>query len=156
MENKGNKPEKPKEKPPPKETLEGEIKEAIEKEKEHVEEGQKIAEEQEKVEEIKQETAPYEKKETPKETQLYEKKEVPPTEYIENQEFYVKNDKDFDKIKNTMQEIKTQDSSMSKVDDSELWEFEPETKKLKVRKMPRSVLDMLKQKQIVLDYYKML
>ena len=155
MENKGNKPEKPKEKLPPKETLEGEIKEAIEKEKEHVEEGQKIAEQQEKVDEIKQETTTYVKKETPKETQPYEKKEVSQTDYIENQDFYIKNDEDFDKIKDTIQEMKSQDPSISKVQDSDLYEIDPATKKLKIKSMSKHILEKLKSKRINLDFYNM-
>ena len=156
MKNEHDKSEKLSKKQPQEENLEEEIEEAIEKEKEHVEEGQKIAEQQEEVNEINQEKATYVEKETPKEAQPYEKKEVPPTEYIENQEFYVKNEKDFDTIKSTMQEVKSQDPSMSKVDDSDLWEFEPETKKIKLRKMPRTILDKLMEKRIVLQYYKQL
>jgi len=45
---------------------------------------------------------------------------------------------------------------MSRVDDSEFYEIEPETKKLKIRKMPRTVLDKLKEKKIILDHYKSL
>ena len=45
---------------------------------------------------------------------------------------------------------------MPRVDDSEFYEIEPETKKLKLRKMPRTVLDRLKEKQILLEYYRML
>ncbi len=151
MKNKQEKPKK--QKLQTKETLEQEIKEAIEEEKEHVEEAQKIAEEQEKIDETK-EAQPYKKVETPQEK--YSEGKKLQTDYIDNQEFYIKNEKDFDTIKNTMQELKAQDPSMSRVDDSDLWEIEPETKKLKIRKMPRTILDMLKQKQIVIDYYKVL
>ena len=151
MKNKGNKPEKPKEKIPPKETLEGEIKEAIEKEKKHVEEGQKIAEEQEKVEEIKQETAKCEKKETPQAPYTTEK--TPQTEYIENKEFYIKNKKDIGTIKNTIQEIKAQDPTISNIDDSKLYEIDPVTNKLKIKKMTKNILEKLRSKRVDLDFY---
>ena len=153
MENKSNKPEKPKEKLPPKETLEGEIKEAIEKEKEHVEEAKKIAEEQEKVEEIKKETQPYKKVETQESKYSPEKKLQ--TEPKESQEFYIKNDEDFDKIKNTIQEMKSQDPTISKVQDSDLYEIDPTTKKLKIKSMSKHILEKLKSKRINLDFYNM-
>ena len=135
-----------------KETLEKEIKVAFEEEKEHVEKGRKAAEEQEKINEIKQGTVTYKKKEKP-EVEVKYKEEFKPEEYIENQEFYVKKE-DFDTIKKTIHEIKSQDPSMARVDDSDVYEIEPETRKLKLRKMPRTILDRLKEKKIILDYYK--
>jgi len=145
--------------------LEQEIKEAVQEEKEHVEEGQKIAEQQQEVDEIKQETASYTKKAILKSQQYRKKKpsqdiysagKKPHPDYIEQQEFYIKNPEDFDKIKDTIQEIKSQDPSMARVDDSDVYEIEPETKKLKLRKMPRTVLDRLKEKRVILEYFKIL
>ena len=148
----------------PEEDLEKEVEEAIEEEKEHTEKAKKAAEEQEKIEEVKQPAGGIEKT-----AESYKKEESAPgtvyspqegqkeqSDYISNQEFYIKNPEDFDKIHSTLQEFKTQDSGMSNVEDSDLWEIEPETKKLKIRKMPRTVLDILKQRQIIIDYYKTL
>lgn len=147
-----------------KETLEEEIKEAVKEEKGHIGEGQKIAEQQQEINGINLKITSCEKKEVPEKIPLYRKKESPQksvylaekpqTEYIENQEFYIKNENDFDKINDAMQRLKTQDSGMSRVDDSDLWILDPETKQLKIRRMPRTVLDMLKEKKVVLDYYK--
>jgi len=145
-----------------KHNLEQEIKEAVEEKKEVVEKGQKIAEQQEGIGEIKQETATYGKKKTSEDVRygkkefkdLYSLEKKPQTEYIENQEFYVKNEKDFDKIKDTIKEIKSQEPSMARVDDSEFYEIEPETKKLKLRKMPRGVLDRLKEQKLFLSIIK--
>ncbi len=146
-----------------KHSLEKEIKEAIEDKKELVEAGQKIAEQQKGVNEVMQKTEAYEKKELPKETtykanvpeSTYLQEKIPGTMYLQNQEFYIKNQADFDKINSELHQIKGQDSGMSRVDDSDLWIIEPETKKLKIRWMPRTVLDKLKEKQIILEYYKM-
>jgi hypothetical protein len=140
------------------EGLEQEIKEVVEKEKEHAASAQKISEEEKKVQEA---SKGLEKThETPDEGYKSGAKkdyaEKPKTDYIENQEFYVKNEEDFRKIKDTLKEIKSEDSGLSRVDDSDFYEIDPDTKSLKIRKMPRSVLDRLKEKQVILDYYKIL
>ena|SRR3989338_3300716 len=152
-----------KKEPPMKQTLEEEIMEAIVVEKDHVGEGQKIAEQHEKFEGIAIEKQ-YEESESSAGQEAYNQNKIqqpkyaaepPKMDYIENQDFYIKRE-DFDAIKNTMHEIKAQELGMSSVNDSDLWEIEPETKKLKIRKMPRGTLDMLKQKGILVDYYKQL
>lgn len=147
-----NKPKNQKEKPASKETLEGEIKKAVEKEKEFIEEGQKIAEEQ-KVDEIKQEAQPYKKIEASQEK--YKQENEPQTDSTKYQEFYVKNKEDFDTIKSTVQEIKAQDPATSKVQDSDLYELDPETKKLKLKSMSRQIIEKLKAKRVNLDFYNM-
>lgn len=147
---------------PFRETLEEEIKEAVAEEKESVEEGRKIAEQQEIIREISPEVSKYENvRESGAEKRIYAGNAKPEyasgaekTGYIINQDFYVKREEDIGTIQNTMKEIKSQQSGMSSVDDSDLWEIEPETKKLKIRKMPRGTLDLLKQKGILIDYYK--
>ena len=127
--------------------LEKEIEEAIQEEKEHVEEGQKIAEAQEQSNGVKQEMQEYQKKEQQEKYAA----EKPQIGYIENQEFYIKKDEDFDKIRETIQEIKSQNPAMSRVDDSDVYEIEPETKKLKLRKRPRMGVERLKEKKVILD-----
>jgi hypothetical protein len=82
--------------------------------------------------------------------------EKPASDYVTPQEFYVKNEEDFGKIKESVQEVKSQLSGMSKVDDSEFYEIEPETKRLKLRKKPRDILDRIKEKNILLEFYKIL
>jgi hypothetical protein len=128
--------------------LEQEIKEVVEDENIDAQEGEKAA------------AQPHEGKVDYKKNEMQQENRYdagnPKEDYIESQEFYIKNEKDLDKVKDTIKEIKMQESSMSRVDDSETYEFEPETKKIKVRKMPRNTLDMLKQKGIVIDYYKQL
>ncbi len=130
--------------------LEQEIEDAVEEEKE-AEETEKEVEHQEIIQGIKQDE--YEKKEKPKVEEKY-KEEFKPEEYIENQEFYVKEEEDFDTIKKTIEEIKSQDPTIASVNDSDIYEIEPETRKLKLRRVPKTVLDRLKEKKIILDYYK--
>jgi hypothetical protein len=141
--------------------IEEEIKESVEEKREILEEAKKEIEQQEILEGAKQEQ--YSKpvaylKEHPRHEPMY-KEQPQPKEHIENQEFYIKNKDDIDKIKETFAAYKESmgiESGMSSVDDSDFYEIEPETKKLKIRKMPRTVLDQLKQKKVILDYYKQL
>ncbi|MBI2135286.1 hypothetical protein HYU09_04815 [Candidatus Woesearchaeota archaeon] len=148
-----------------KETLEEEIKEAVAGEKENVGEGPKIPEQQEILQDISQKTLKYEKSlQSGAMQKTYSAGNAKPeyasetgkADYIIDQDFYIRREEDIGAVQNAMKEIKSRELGMSRVDDSDLWEIEPETKKLKVRKMPRGTLDMLKQKGIVIDYYKQL
>ena len=59
-------------------------------------------------------------------------------------------------VKDALESVRKDMPGMPEVTDSDFYEIEPETKKLKLRKMPRTILDRLKEKKVILDYYKQL
>lgn len=69
-------------------------------------------------------------------------------------EFYLRNIKDLDVIKSTIQEYKAE-RGMPALDDSDFYEVEFDTKRLKIRKKGyRDILARIKEKGVLLDYFK--